>query len=171
MVLARVFLVLALVGLVPAAASAACYTPEQVRAEQWLRLHSELLVITLTCKQASDGRPLPDFYVAFTHKNIDPLHRAEATMTSYYKASAKGSAVSHLDTLRTKLGNEFGQKAGRMTAPQFCLAYRDKVAQFAAAPPRVVEAQVQKMADSEKTYVKACGKAAVKKAKKKGGKG
>ncbi len=142
---------------VPAWAGATCYSPEQMQAEQLLRLHSELMVITVTCRQGSEGQDLPAAYGAFTQKNIHLLHNAEQTMIAYYKATTKGDAVGHLDHLRTLLGNEFGQKAADMSAPNFCAAYRDKVLYFAGAPQTDVDTQVRRMEISDRSYAKSCG--------------
>ena len=142
---------------VPAWAGSACYSPEQMQAEQVLRLHSELMVITVTCRQGSEGQDLPAAYGAFTQKNIHLLHDAEQTLIAYYRDTTKGDAVGHLDHLRTLLGNEFGQKVADMSAPAFCAAYRDKVLYFTAAPQVDVDTQVKGMEISERSYVKSCG--------------
>lgn len=154
----RCFLIAALaVFAAPAFAGNACYTPEQVKAEQLLRLHSELMVITVTCRQGSAGQDLPVAYGAFTQKNIHALRDAEQTMIAYYKANGKGDALGQLDTLRTRLGNEFGQKSADMTAPNYCDIYRDKVLQFTAASASDVDDQVQRMEVSERSYAQTCG--------------
>jgi hypothetical protein len=153
---------------VPAFAAPACYSPAQAQAEQLLRLHSELMVITVTCRQGSGGQDLPSAYGDFTKKNIGVLHDAEQTMISYYKANAKGNALDHLDRLRTILGNEFGQKAADMSAPAFCASYRDKVLQFDQASPADVQNEVQHMEIVERSYVKPCSTAGTVVAKKGG---
>jgi hypothetical protein len=148
---------------VPAFADNACYAPEQTRAEQLLRLHSELMVITVTCRQGSDGQFLPAAYTSFTQKNIRALHDAEQTMIAYYAATKKGDPIEHLDRLRTLLSNEFGQKAAKLTAPNFCTLFRDKVAQFNAATPDILDNHIRRMTISERSYVKPCGKTVVAK--------
>lgn len=140
----------------PAAAAPACYEPEQVKAEQLLRLHSELMVITVTCRQSSQGQDLVPAYSGFTKKNIDVLHNAEQTMISYYKANG-GNAVPRLDRLRTMLGNEYGQKIATMSAPAFCAAYRDRVVAFYGASQSEIDGEVRRMEAAEKSYIKPCG--------------
>jgi hypothetical protein len=142
----------------PAFAGTACYMPEQTRAEQWLRLHSELMVITVSCHHGSEGQPLPDAYAAFTRKNIHTLHEAEQTMIAHYKTTAKGSPIDALDRLRTRLGNEFGKKMADMSAPAFCALYRDKVTQLNVASPFDIDSQIRRMEITERTYAKPCGK-------------
>ncbi|MCL2473651.1 MAG: hypothetical protein FWF23_01930 [Alphaproteobacteria bacterium] len=153
---------LALYPMQAAAAGKACYSNEHVKAEHMLRLHSELLVITLTCKNASDGTDLPEAYTTFTKKNLDALKKAEQTMMSYYK-SVSQNPTSSLDTLRTKLGNEFGKKAAELSSDAFCYHYRDKVVILRNASKNQV---AQHAADFEnagqKTLVSPCDRVAAK---------
>jgi hypothetical protein len=137
-------------------AAQACYTPAQLQAEQLLRLHSELMVITVTCKQGAQGESLGPEYGDFTHKNIRVLHDAEQTMIGYYESHSKGNAIEHLDHLRTTLANEIGQKVANMSAPEFCGEYREKVAKFDAASPADVENEVERMKLADHSYVRAC---------------
>lgn len=162
---ARYFLTAAFaLAALPVFAASACYTPEQLKAEQTLRLHSELMVITVTCRQGSQGQSLPAAYGDFTKKNIGLLHNAEQTMISYY---GNPGATAKLDRLRTKLANEYGQKAADMSSASFCAAYRDKVVQFESATPQDIEKEVQRMETSERSYAKPCGRTAHKARKKK----
>jgi hypothetical protein len=139
-----------------ALAANACYTPAQMQAEHLLRLHSELMVITVTCAKGSGGEDLPAAYGDFTKKNIHVLHEAEQTMIAYYREHAKGDPLEHLDRLRTILANEFGQRSANMSAPVFCGTYRDKVVQMDAASPADVQNEVERMQISERSYANAC---------------
>src|ERR1700761_9477465 len=105
-------LLLVLMGILiasPALAAKACYTPTELHAEQLLRLHSELMVITVTCKQGSNGENLVPAYTGFTKNNIVELHHAEQVMINNYKDHGYRDGTEQLDKLRTKLGNEYGQ--------------------------------------------------------------
>ncbi len=140
----------------PALAAPACYSPAEAEAEQLLRLHSELMVITVTCKTGSQGQDLVRAYTGFTRARITELHDAEQTMARYYRAHGGGNGVAQLDTLRTKLGNEFGQRIADESAPVWCGAYRDKVLLFRAASAGQVREEVRRMMEADKTYVRAC---------------
>ena len=140
----------------PAYGAASCYQPAQLQAEQLLRLHSELMVITVTCRQGSNGEDLPAAYGDFTRKHIRVLHDAEQTMMDYYRASGRRDPTDSLDKLRTILGNEYGQKAADMTSPQFCAAYRDKVLRFDALSGADVENEAERMTISERSYSPSC---------------
>ncbi len=147
----------AVVFAAPAAhAARACYGNEETHAEQLLRLHSELMVITALCRSGSTGQPLPAAYGSFTQNNIDLLRGAERTMMAYYKGTARGNATSHLDRLRTLLANEYGQKAATMTSPHFCAAYRDKVLYYSSATPKEIESEARHLGNLEKAYAPLC---------------
>ncbi len=149
-------LVLAFPPLALHANAAACYKPAEAEAEQLLRLHSELMVVAITCRQASDGSDLVRGYTDFTKSHIDVLHDAEQTMKSYYRAQGGGDGVSKLDVLRTKLANEYGKKIADVSAPKFCEGYRDVVMKFRNADQSTINDEVHRMEISEKFYVKLC---------------
>jgi len=136
-------------------ASKRCYSPAEVQAEQLLRLHSELMVITVTCKVSSVGQDLVAAYTGFTKNNIDVLHDAEQTMVNYYKKAYGGKGIPLLDRLRTKLANEYGQQIANVSAPAFCAQRRDKVISMHGASASAVQGEVLKASAS--TYEPLCG--------------
>lgn len=142
----------------PAFADGRCYSAKEMEAEQLLRLHSELMVITVTCKQSSTGRDLVRAYTGFTRNNIGQLHDAEQVLIEHYKTVYGGQGVSRLDTLRTKLANEFGQKIADVSAPVYCAQRRDKVIEMYDSPPVSLQrASLEAYADSA-NYEPVCDK-------------
>lgn len=139
-----------------------CYSPLEVQAEELLRLHSELMVVTVTCHQASTGENLVPAYTRFTRDNIDDLSQAESVMKAYYRARNGGDGTSQLDVLRTKLGNEFGQAVADMSAPAFCDMYRDKVLALSQNAPGAIEDEVRRMTAEVRTSVPPCKGAGIK---------
>ncbi len=131
-----------------------CYSPVEIEAEQLLRLHSELMVITVTCKMSSTGQDLVAAYTGFTRNNINALRDAEQTMTGYFKKTYGGKGVDRLDKLRTTLANEYGQEIANVSAPVFCAQRRDRVISFYGASPATVQGEV--MRASASTYEPPC---------------
>jgi hypothetical protein len=142
----------------PAMAGSACYTADEAKAENLLRLHSKLMVVTVTCRQGSDGRDLVPAYTGFTQKNIRALHEAEATMTAYYKKTGRGDPTSRLDRLRTLLANEYGKQIADVSAPQFCASERDVVAALADSDSATILGEAQKVSAGAHAYAPNCGK-------------
>ena len=156
----KMFLVaLCLMTLAPLSAHAAgrCYSPEEIKAERLLRLHSELMVITVTCKQGSTGRDLVRAYTGFTQRHIGPIKQAEDTMAHYYAAAYGGTGLTQLDKLRTKLANEFGQLSANESAPAFCARRRDKVTAMYDSPPAALADESMRLYAASLSYEPACG--------------
>ena len=78
------------------------------------------MVITVTCHTGSQRRDLVSAYTGFTRKHIGVLHGAEQTLIRFYHKTYGGSGIERLDKLRTRLGNEYGQKVADMSAPLYC---------------------------------------------------
>ena len=138
------------------AAAHACYTTAELEAEEYLRLHSELMVATVTCKTDDQGNNLVPAYTGFTKINIAALHAAEMTMQQYYKVNYGGNGQARLDDLRTKLGNEYGQEMADTSAQKFCDKYRNKPIVMASSSEPQVKAEVTRMMVAEKTMVAPC---------------
>jgi hypothetical protein len=143
----------------PAFAGDACYTPAQLEAEQLLRLHSELMVITVACRQGSGGEDLVPAYTGFTRNNLSLIHDAEQTLIHFYAARDGDTGVPQLDHLRTRLGNECGQELALISAPVFCQRNRDKVIAFYAGDTKKVENEVHHMVATVAPYGHLCGHA------------
>ncbi len=144
----------------PAFAARQCYSPAELNAEQTLRLHSELMVITVTCKQGSRAQDLVSAYTGFTRNNIEMLRQAEQTMIHYYQNIEGSDGIASLDTLRTRLGNEYGQQIADVSAPIFCQRLRDLVLNDYKLNPTQVADQVQHMIMTAQPYGHLCTYAA-----------
>lgn len=152
----RLFLLFALLISVPGYAADQCYSPAELQAEQLLRLHSELMVISVTCHQASDGQDLISSYTGFTRAHIKALHHAEQIMETYYKSLYGGNGISQLDQLRTRLANEYGQKIADLSAPVFCQLNRDRALQMCSVNSGQLTETVQQRMTSEHAYGAVC---------------
>jgi hypothetical protein len=150
------FVILLALATTPAHAAQQCYSLTELKAEQLIRLHSELMVITVTCHQSSQGDNLVPFYTGFTQRNLKKLHNAEQTLIHHYKICYGGSGIDQLDKLRTRLGNEYGQKIADQSAPLFCTLWRDKVIQMYGATPEQVDAEVQSLMKTGSPYERMC---------------
>lgn len=147
---------LVVMGSNPALAGQQCYATPEVEAEQLLRLHSQLMVVAITCRTDSQGLPLVSAYTSFTKGNIASLHHAEEVMKLYYKRTHGGDGVAELDQLRTRLGNEYGKKIADLSAPIFCQMYRDDTLRLCHASSGELRDEVTHRMNDSKTYVPQC---------------
>ncbi|MGM0422377.1 MAG: hypothetical protein ACQEQL_04665 [Pseudomonadota bacterium] len=113
-------------GTGPAAAAGGCYSDFELEAEQGLRIHSELMVIGLTCQKAPGGSGLYGKYRTFTRKNQYLLEEYETSLMNHYRNSGQNPSRA-LHNLRTGLANEISEKAIMMNVSTFCRHYGGRV--------------------------------------------
>jgi len=114
----------------PAHALDRCYTSEEATAERLLRLHSELMVVAVTCRQSSTGADLGRVYSGLTKRNSVAIQKAEKTLINRFSSLYGGDGTERFDRLRTRLANEYGQLVAHESAPVFCARRRDDLAPF-----------------------------------------
>lgn len=122
--------VLAAIGLLATtvqASAAQCYTQRQFEAEQGIRIHSELMVIALTCMKMPLGAGMFEKYQSFTEKNKALLAGYETDMIGYYRDSGVASPEKQFHTLRTNLANEISQHAIKMSTGSFCQHFASRL--------------------------------------------
>lgn len=110
------------------AAGPTCYSASEMEAEQGLRIHSELMVIGLTCLRMPTGGPqLYSKYQTFTKKNQGLITGYENDIISYYRRTGMPNPEGKLHTLRTQLANEISQHAITMSVSSFCRNYGGRI--------------------------------------------
>jgi hypothetical protein len=118
--------VIAFILALPGVASAACYSAAEFEAEQGLRIHSELMVIGLTCAKMPGGTALYGKYQSFTHKNQTLISSYENTLISHLRKSGSSNPEKDFHTLRTGLANHISQLAiGNVVG--FCNAFTPRL--------------------------------------------
>jgi hypothetical protein len=106
---------------------ASCYTAQEAEAEQGIRIHSELMVIGLTCLKMPQGMSMYQKYQSFTQKNRGLIAQYEKDLIAYYKRTGKGKPEQQLNTLRTTMANQISEHAITMSTATFCNVYGPRV--------------------------------------------
>jgi hypothetical protein len=140
----------------------ACYSPIELKAEQLLRLHSELMVISYACKRSSQGFDLISVYTAFTQSNLPELQKADQTLLHHYQTTYGGDGLVQLDDLHTRLGNEAGQVIADQSLESFCNNNRDVPVTMYFADHKHIDAEIKRMATWTKSYDALCKVVATK---------
>jgi hypothetical protein len=110
-----------------APATPACYNRAEHAAEQLMRLHTEMMVVGLTCRTVVPAKKPFDLYQDFSVKNRALLSSSEASLISFYKRSgAGGNATRQFDMFRTELANEVSRRAATIGIPQYCANFVDR---------------------------------------------
>ena len=111
------------------ASSGACYDQAERDAEQLVRLHSALMVITLSCRTDSHGVPLSSAYQQFTQGNLQRIKDAEHELMAWHRRHGAASGEAKMDRIRTEFHNEYSYKLAQLSPATFCANYRDMVMQ------------------------------------------
>ena len=128
-----VVLLVMLLGLASAtpSQSASCYSPAEFEAEQGLRIHSELMVIGLTCLKMPGGKGLYSKYQTFTQRNQHLISNYENALIDYFRRNGAPNAEGQFHTLRTGLANQISKHAiGNVVG--FCQAFAPRLDQALA---------------------------------------
>ncbi|HYC02848.1 MAG TPA: hypothetical protein VED40_06120 [Azospirillaceae bacterium] len=107
------------------APKAPCYTKAEFEAEQAIRLHTELMVVGLTCQSYASTKDVNLFnrYKEFTLKHRKRITDWENQLVAFQKRTAKGNANRGFDTFRTRVANEMARRIAAVTEPVFCTTH------------------------------------------------
>jgi hypothetical protein len=108
-------------------AKPACYSAAEYDAEQAVRLHTELMVIGLTCNAIEADRKLFSKYQQFTTKNRTSLMNWEKVLIGHFRETDKSNPTRRFDDFRTVVANEIAQRSALLTPPVFCQTHSDIV--------------------------------------------
>ncbi len=108
-------------------AKSACYSAAEYDAEQAVRLHTELMVIGLTCNSIEADRKLFAKYQQFTTKNRTSLLNWEKILIGHFGQTGKSNPTRQFDDFRTVVANEVAQRSALLTPPVFCQTHSDIV--------------------------------------------
>lgn len=125
------------------AAHAECYNRAEHEAEQGLRLHSELLVIGLTCQRMPAGPAYFQQYQAFTNKNKRLIAEYENELIRHYQRNGYPRPEAQLHNLRTRLANTVSMTATEMRIDRFCNYYGARLSQALNMSQRDIRASAQ----------------------------
>lgn len=129
--LAAVAALVAVLSAGSAHASSSCYSAAEFEAEQGLRIHSELMVIGLTCLKMPGGQGLYGKYQSFTSRHQRLITNYEDTLINYFRRSGAPNPEGQFHTLRTGLANQISKHAiGNVVG--FCQAFSPRLDQALA---------------------------------------
>lgn len=114
-------------SIVSTAQARGCYNASEFEAEQGLRIHSELMVIGLTCLKMPKGDALYTKYQSFTRKNQSLITGYENDMIGYFGKQGMKSPETKLHTFRTELANDISKHAITMSTSSFCQHFGGRI--------------------------------------------
>lgn len=131
--LSVLFLIMCMVIIQPSQSLASCYTKKEAAAEQVIRLHSELLVIGLNCrdiqlsKQRISRLDTYEKYLIFSGRHTDLIRGYENHMLGYFKRQGISDPDMQLSSLRTQMANNIAEIVVKRRPDVFCHQYRERL--------------------------------------------
>ncbi|TNE32335.1 MAG: hypothetical protein EP349_01870 [Alphaproteobacteria bacterium] len=136
--------------------AARCYNISQFEAEQGLRIHSELMVIGLTCQLIPGYNGLYSQYQQFTHKNRTLIADYENRLINFYKTRGSGEPTKKLHTLRTDIANEISQHAIKMSVTSFCNHFSPRLERALSMDQATLQRWARQIWPDQKTSTPLC---------------
>lgn len=124
---AAMLAVVSCLSAVSTAQASNCYNSTEFEAEQGLRIHSELMVIGLTCMKMPQGPAMYSKYQKFTQKNQQLIAKYENDMISFYRKQGAAAPEKELHTLRTSLANGISKHTITMGTSTFCQHFGERI--------------------------------------------
>ena len=101
-------------------AIAGCYTQREAAAEQAIRVHSEMMVVGLTCATYFNEPALFARYATFTNKHQQDIQAHERALINYFAKTAEGDPKRRFDHWRTSIANAVSTRAALSSGPVYC---------------------------------------------------
>ncbi|NYZ11699.1 hypothetical protein HL658_03990 [Azospirillum sp. RWY-5-1] len=104
-----------------------CYSRAEHAAEQLIRLHTEMMVVGLTCQSVVPEQNPFGKYHEFTVKNRAAISSSEALLIDHFRKTKSGNATRSFDTYRTELANEVSRRSATIGVGVYCSELVDRV--------------------------------------------
>lgn len=104
----------------------ACYNRAEHAAEQTIRMHTEMMVVGLTCQQVYPDKKPFNVYQDFTVKNRSLLSNSEAAMIDHFRKRGGGNPTRQFDMFRTEMANEVSRRAAVIGTTNYCYNFVDR---------------------------------------------
>ncbi|MDQ2104031.1 hypothetical protein [Azospirillum isscasi] len=104
----------------------ACYNRAEHAAEQTIRMHTEMMVVGLTCQQVNPEKKPFNLYQDFTVKNRSLISNSEASMIDHFRKKGGGNATRQFDMFRTEMANEISRRAATIGTGLYCANFVDR---------------------------------------------
>jgi hypothetical protein len=124
------FIIFTVILFISTSVQARCYSNAEIEAEQGLRIHSELMVISLNCQHINHvNGNLYYQYKDFTRQHQPLIAMYEETMKNYFKRTGARNSESSINDLRTRLANKISTDSAKMNPNVFCSHYGSRIQQ------------------------------------------
>ena len=141
-----------------AAHAASCYTPAQFRAEQVVRLQTQLMMTSLLCPTAVAGVPSAySAYLQFNQRHQNFVALQENLLLGFYRAQNVPQPERQLHTFKTNMANRLATFAANRAPGVFCKAYGARLQQAVRLTPVALQIWGHQIALNRPSAYPVCG--------------
>ena len=109
----------------------ACMTESELHADQFIRLHTAMMVAGLTCNVSFSDDNVFAHYQSFTITHQSMIRSSQRVLANYLGRHGSGNRHRLFDTYRTEVANDESQLVIDVSSGRYCEALRAKF--YAAA--------------------------------------
>ncbi len=133
-----------------------CVSDELIKAEQFIRLHTELMVTGLTCAHSYNDPELFGNYQVFTAAHADRIRQVQTDLGRFLGQNQRGSNARLFDTYRTEMANDESQVVIAVTHDGYCQAQREAFYTVARLNPQDLDAYLSQVAERSRDTYRTC---------------
>lgn len=112
--------------------SGACMNDREIAAEQFMKLHTELMVTGLTCNALYQDPDLFTQYQRFTVAHQDRIRDSQNVLARFLGRYQRGNQARLFDTYRTLMANNESQVVINVSQNTYCQAQRERFYRIAS---------------------------------------
>lgn len=133
-----------------------CLTDSEIAAEQFIKLHTVLMVTGLTCNGAFQDPQLFGHYQTFTINHQDRVRDAQQVLARFLGRYRSGNPNRLFDTYRTELANDESLLVLDVSPTAYCRAQYQRFYDLAELDEEDLQAYIDEAVDRYREYYLSC---------------
>ena len=137
--------------------SGGCVTDREISAEQFIQVHTALMVTGLTCPTAFQDPYLFNQYQTFTVNHQTRILEIQSLLGRYLAQHQYGNGSRLFDTYRTQIANDESQLVIQVSAGRYCQSQRNRFYHIAQLDSVELDAFIAEAVDRYREDYNTCG--------------
>lgn len=133
-----------------------CVNDDIITAEQFVLLHTEMMVAGLTCAAAFNDQAAFGAYQNFTTAHADRIRRVQTQVGNFLARHQRGNGARLFDTYRTEMANDESQVVIAMSPTEYCRAMHEQYYQVAQLNPQQLDSYLTEAVQRSRGGYRVC---------------
>lgn len=136
----------------------ACVNEPELLAEQFMKLHTELMVTSLTCHDAYQDGNLFNQYRQFTVNHQNRIRDSQTALERFLGRYQHGNRARLFDTYRTLMANNESQTVINVSHNTYCQAQRERFYRIANFSDADLQSYIDQAATRYRDRYRVCSR-------------